>query len=91
MRRFFLGFLVFAMAAALAAPAAVQKTKPLKVVFVYIGPPGDLGWTYEHERARKTVANRFGDKVRLDYIENVPEGSVAEFVIRQFATDGYDL
>jgi len=79
------------MAAALASPSAVQKIKPLKVAFVYIGPPGDLGWTYEHEQARKAVANRFGGRVRLDYIENVPVGPVAESVVRQFAIDGYDL
>jgi basic membrane protein A len=58
------------------------------VAFVYIGPPGDLSWTYEHERARKAIASHFGDRVRFDYIENVPEGPDAESVIRQYAIDG---
>ena len=24
----------------------------LKVGFVYVGPPGDFGWTYQHDQGR---------------------------------------
>ena len=34
-----------------AAPAAAE-TAPLKVAFAYVGPVGDGGWTYAHDRAR---------------------------------------
>ncbi len=70
------------------APAAV---KALKIAFVYIGPPGDLGWTYEHDRGRKAVEAAFGSKVETAFIENVPEGPDAERIIRQYATDGYGM
>lgn len=72
-----------------AEPAAQQKA--FKVAFVYIGPPGDLGWTYEHDRGRKAVVEKFGDKVQTVYMENVPEGPDAARVIRQYAQEGYDM
>ena len=73
-----------------AAPAAAEA-KPFKVAFVYIGPPGDLGWTYEHDRGRKAVVEAFGDKIQTAYMENVPEGPDAARVIRQYAQEGYDM
>jgi len=62
-----------------------------KVAFVYIGPPGDLGWTYEHERGRKMMQEKLGDRVESTYIENVPEGPDAARVIRQYAQQGYNM
>ena len=41
--------------------AAVAE--PLKVGFIYIGPPGDHGWTYRHDIGRKDIEAHFGDKV----------------------------
>ncbi len=64
---------------------------PLKIVFIYIGPPGDLGWTYEHDRGRKMIEDRFGSKVKTDYLENVAEGPDATRVIRQYAQSGTDV
>jgi basic membrane protein A and related proteins len=64
---------------------------PFKVAFVYIGPPGDLGWTYEHDRGRKEVETEFGDAVETAYIENVEEGPDAARVMRQYAQEGYDM
>ncbi len=73
-------------------PAAVAaKAEPYKVAFVYIGPPGDLGWTHEHDQGRKAVEAEFGDKVKTVYIENVPEGPDATRIIRQYAQEGYDM
>jgi len=91
MKKWLCALLAIAMAFAIVLPVAAQAAKPFKVAFVYIGPPGDLGWTYEHERGRLEAAKFFGDKVKLDYIENVPEGPDAERVIRQYAQDGYDM
>ncbi|MBA1272342.1 BMP family ABC transporter substrate-binding protein [Stutzerimonas azotifigens] len=64
---------------------------PLKVGFVYIGPIGDHGWTYQHEQGRKYMAEKLGDKVETSFVENVPEGADAERVIRNMAKGGYDL
>ena len=32
--------------------------EPLKVGYIYIGPPGDHGWTYEHDQGRKYSINK---------------------------------
>ncbi|MDQ7796938.1 MAG: BMP family ABC transporter substrate-binding protein, partial [Spirochaetia bacterium] len=83
MRKIVLGLIAILMLVSLVLPATAQAKKPLKVAFVYIGPPGDLGWTYEHERGRLAAQKYFGDKIETKYIENVPEGPDAERVIRQ--------
>lgn len=72
-----------------AAPGTADK--PFKVAFVYIGPPGDLGWTYEHDRGRKMLEAEFGDRVQTRYIENISEGPDAARVIRDFAQQGFDM
>jgi basic membrane protein A len=68
-----------------------EATGPFKVAYVYIGPPGDLGWTYEHDRGRKEVEAEFGDDIETTYIENVEEGPDSARVIRQYAQEGYDM
>lgn len=90
MKKLILGIVALAMIISLVAPVAAQ-TKPLKIAFVYIGPPGDMGWTYEHDRARLAVEKKFGNKVETKFIENVPEGPDAERVIRQYAASGFDM
>lgn len=70
---------------------AMQVQAQFKVAFVYVGPTGDMGWTFEHDRGRKMLEQHFGGKVITSYIENVPEGPDAERVIRQYAVDGYDM
>lgn len=62
-----------------------------KVAFVYIGIPGDLGWTFEHDRGRLGAVKALGDKIETAYVENVPEGPDATRVIRQFAQKGYNM
>lgn len=69
----------------------VSEDDPLQAAFVYIGPPGDLGWTYEHDQGRKEVEEAFGNLVETAYIEDVPEGPDAARVIRQYAQEGYDM
>jgi len=64
---------------------------PLKVGFVYLTTPGDHGWTYAHERARVILEERFGDKIKTTYVENVPEGPDATRVIRELANQGNQL
>jgi len=84
--------LMFAAGQKEAAPAAAAKSEEaFKVAFVYIGLPGDLGWTYEHDRGRKMVQDKFGAKVETTMIENVAEGPDAARIIRQYAQKGYDM
>lgn len=79
-----------AMVLGLAAGGAAAQDKT-KVGFVYVGPVGDGGWTYEHDQGRKAVEAEFGDKVETVYVENVAEGPDAERVMTQMALNGADL
>jgi simple sugar transport system substrate-binding protein len=74
-------------AATLAAPAAGK----LKVGFIYLGPVGDFGWTYQHEVARQGLVKALGDKIDTTYLENVNEGPDSERSIEQLARTGHQL
>lgn len=63
----------------------------VKVGFVYVGPIGDGGWTYEHDKGRLAVEEAFGDRVETIYQEMVPEGADSERVMTQMALQGADL
>ncbi|MBW5448538.1 BMP family ABC transporter substrate-binding protein [Cohnella sp. CFH 77786] len=54
-----------------------------RVAFVYIGPPGDGGWTFEHDKGRKYMEEKLG--IKADTVENVPESADAERVITELA------
>lgn len=73
------------------ATLGAYAADPLKVGFVYVGPVGDHGWTYQHEQGRQELIKHFGDKVQTSFVENVAEGADAERVIRNMAKGGYDL
>lgn len=73
---------------ALNMPRSRAAEAPLKIGFVYTGPIGDLGYSYQHEQSRLAVQKHFGDKVATHYVENVNEGPDAQRVIRQLASSG---
>jgi simple sugar transport system substrate-binding protein len=62
-----------------------------KIGFIYIGPPGDHGWTYMHDQGRQYMESQLGDAVSSTYIENVPENADAVRAIRKLAASGHDL
>jgi basic membrane protein A len=76
-----------------AAPAVTQavKAEPLKIAFAYVGPVGDAGWTYAHDKGRKAVQAEFGAKVVTSFVENVPEAADAERVLRDMVGQGNKL
>lgn len=80
-----------AMALGLAAPVMADGHEPVKVGFIYVGPIGDGGWTYQHDQGRLAVEAEFGDRVETVFQENVPEGADAERVITQMALGGADI
>jgi len=86
---------LFAAAAALLLAASLSGSADaadkLKVGFIYLGPVGDLGWTYQHDLARQAVDKEFGDKIETTYLENVPEGPDAERAIEQLVRAGNKL
>jgi len=77
-----------AIAASLSAATAADK---LKVGFIYLGPIGDFGWTYQHEAARKELVKELGDKIETTYLENVNEGPDSERAVEQLARSGHKL
>jgi simple sugar transport system substrate-binding protein len=71
-----------------AAPAVPAAPAPFKIAFAYVGPVGDAGWTFAHDKARKAVEAEFGAKVATSFVENVPEAADAERVIRDMVAQG---
>jgi simple sugar transport system substrate-binding protein len=86
--------LTIAAAAGLALAATTfgaSAADKLKVGFIYLGPIGDYGWSYQHEAARKSMMKALGDKVESTYLENVNEGPDAERAIEQLVRAGNKL
>jgi simple sugar transport system substrate-binding protein len=85
--------LLAATAALLAAGVSfgASAADKLKVGFIYLGPIGDLGWTYQHDLGRLAMLKEFGDKVETTYLENVSEGPDSERSIEQLARAGNKL
>jgi basic membrane protein A and related proteins len=71
------------------APAGAAEK--LKVGFIYLGPIGDFGWTYQHELGRQAIVKEFGDRIETTYLENVNEGPDSERSIEQLARAGHKL
>ncbi|MEM9426191.1 MAG: BMP family ABC transporter substrate-binding protein [Pseudomonadota bacterium] len=84
-------FLATTLAATLATAAFGDGHEPLKVGFIYVGPIGDGGWTYQHHQGLLAVEEAFGDKVETMFQESVPEGADAERAMTQMALQGADL
>ena len=64
-------------AAAVALTVSVAGTASaadkLKVGYVYVGPVGDFGYSYQHDLGRQYLQKTLGDKVETTFLENVPE------------------
>jgi len=76
------------IAASLTA-VGVASAEETKVGFVYVGPVGDHGWSYQHDQGRKQLEKNLG--VKTTFVESVSEGADAERVIRQLASSGHDV
>jgi basic membrane protein A len=75
-------------------PAILRRARaaaPLKVGFVYLGPVGDFGWSYQHDVGRKQAQAALGDAVVTSFVENVPEGPESQNVFAQLAASGHKL
>lgn len=74
-----------------ASAIAAETEQPLKIGFVYVSPIGEAGWTWQQDIGRKQMEAALGDKVKTQYVEDVPEGADAERVIRDLAQQGNKL
>lgn len=77
--------------AALGLATSVMAADPLKVGFIYVGPTGDHGWSYEHDQARLKMEEALDGQVETTFVESVPEGADAQRVIDKLATTGHGL
>jgi len=78
-----------ALALALSAGTAVAQQK-LKVGFIYVGPVGDHGWSYQHDQGRQAIEKALGDRVETTFVESVPEAD-SQRAIEQLARTGHGL
>lgn len=76
-----------ALATAL-APLGALAQSPAKVGFIYFGPVGDVGWTYQHDLGRKALEQALGTKVAVRTVPNTLEGPDGERVARELVNDG---
>jgi simple sugar transport system substrate-binding protein len=70
---------------------AAHAAEPLAVGFIYLGPVGDFGWTFQHEVARQECVKHFGDAIKTTYVENVPETPDSERILADLAAKGNKL
>jgi len=91
MRRNFIALAAAAVGALAIGAGVATAQQKLKVGFVYVGPVGDFGWSYQHDEGRKAVVARYGDRVETTFVEKVSEGPDAERVIEQLARSGHKL
>jgi len=71
------------------APAAAP-VEEFSVAMVLIGPHDDGGWSQAHYEGLTYLQENMKN-VKIEYIENVPEGSESEQVFRSLARKGHNL
>jgi simple sugar transport system substrate-binding protein len=79
-----------ALAASLTAGAALAQ-EPVKACWIYVGPIGDYGYSYQHHQGLLAVEEKFGDQVETAYLESVPEGPDAERALERLAREGCNI
>ena len=70
---------------------AAHAEDKVKVGFIFLGPIGDYGWTWAHNKGREAIESALGDKVETVYVENVAEDASAIPVLRDLAQQGCKL
>lgn len=76
-------------AGALPAFGRHAQAADFKAGYVYVGPIGDHGWSYQHDQGRLAADKALG--ITSTYVEKVPEGADAERVIRELADTGHGI
>jgi basic membrane protein A len=90
-RRNFMKAAALGLAATPPLGRAAFAAEPLKVGLVYLGPIGDYGWTWAHEKGRKAMVDALKGQVIADYVENVKEDASATPIIKDLAQQGHKL
>ncbi len=77
-------------ALALVGTSGTFAAEKLKVGFIYPGPVGDFGYSYQHDQGRLAIEKAFGDQVETTFVESVSDAD-AERPIEQLARTGHKL
>ena len=81
-----------ASAAVLISGGAMAEGKDkVKACFIYVGPIGDFGYSYQHHQGLLDAEKHFGDKLETAYLESVPEGADTERALERLARSGCDI
>ncbi len=73
------------LALGFASPARAEDKK-LKACFIYVGPVGDIGWSFAHDEARK-LTEKMLPWLETKYVESVPEGQALPVLDRLVTKD----
>ncbi len=79
-----------AAAAMMLGAAGAANAADVKACWVYVGPIGDYGWSYQHHQGLEAVKKELGDKVETAYAENVTEAD-SEKTFERFAREGCNI
>jgi simple sugar transport system substrate-binding protein len=74
-------------AVALGLGTTASLAEAYKACWIYVGPVGDGGWSFQHDQGRKAVVAEFGDKVETVFVENVLEAD-SDRTLERLARDG---
>jgi basic membrane protein A and related proteins len=83
--------LSIAAAAAVLSFGTMAAEAKVKACWMYVGPIGDFGYSYQHHQGLLAVQKEFGDQVETAYLESVPEGADAERALERFARSGCNI
>lgn len=83
--------LALAASAAILIPGAALAQDKTKACFIYVGPIGDFGYSYQHHQGLLDAQKHFGDKLETAYLESVPEGADTERALERLARSGCDI
>lgn len=90
-RRNFLRTTATGLAAAPMLGHAAFAAEPLKVGFIFLGPIGDYGWTWAHNKGRLAMDAALKGQVVSSYVENVKEDASAVPILKDLAQNGSKL
>ena len=78
-------------ALSLTIAGGAEAAGKVKACWVYTGPVGDFGYSFQHDQGRLAAAKALGDKVdATTFLENIPD-SDSERAIEQLARNGYAI
>ena len=92
MKKYMIALAASATAIIAAGTAGAQTLDKVKACFIYVGPIGDYGYSYQHHQGALDMQKNIGaDKVELSYLESVPEGADTERALERLARSGCNI